>query len=349
MNQPEKAFLHPARLDLMFTECADRENCKIFYGHNAFMQPWACYFFDRSDHFERAQLLMRSLATSTHFESMESISRSLTSDGGTIYVRRPKGQPFSKCLPELSRTQQLKTCLRLLNGLVALHRLGASHGALDEDNVVFDEATEQPVIQEAMADFDNHTILPPFCAPEQYLGGDVTWATDVFQFAAGYLTCIKAPSSKLNQLIQNATQSQPNLRPTAEEMHRVLESIVALEATESFWPQIRFKPNLILPYSLCAILFIAAFWRFSHQGPSEPNIQISKITDHNLTDGVDRQTATLASFAQALTVVTGKPVRYPSQLATQPVAYGDSHESWEEVLSSMGLSWEIRIIKKDAD
>lgn len=343
----DRAHLHPSRIDLVLLECADRLNCKVFYGFNLMMQPWACYYFQDMAEFESAHQKLRMLSDVPFFESMESLNRNRDKNDGVIYVRRPRGGSLLKAMKLESRAGQLKLCRDLVSGIARLHELGGVHGALDEDNVIFDEIHQVPVIVEFVADFEGDVVMPPFRAPEQWHREKPTPATDVYQLAAAYLSAIRDPSKQLHALIDKCQAANPEARPTMAGVERELRVISEVATSQSFWPAVNFKWIRWIPYSFVFILL--SLLVFPHFFRPDSNHQVAVRDQVELggkiwVDG-GSESRSFSEFAQALAVVTGKPVTYPSYLDSKKVVNPNGTQKWEDVLMGMGLGWEIQIVK----
>ena len=344
MNAFDNSFLHSSKIDLMLTECADRENCKIFYGVNTILQPWACYHFEDDEAFNKAHHLLRCLGPLPYFECMESLSRTGDTPGGVIYTRRPRGRSLYKVLGKKDRTEQLQICIALAKGLRELHRLDQFHGALDEDNVVLDAVYGIPVIQEMIAEFSNESLRSPFCPPEQDRVGE-GWATDVFQFGAGYLGQISAPSPNLKRLIEQCLDPDPNKRPKAKKLVSQLEIILAAETMEQIWPRVRVPWRWIMSGAVGVSLVLLGAVLLYRRGYTQTPAKVYLTQDgEKVVVSPQENTRSFEAFASGLSLLTGKSVTYPSHLATKNVMRGSEDDPWEEVLKDMGLQWEINIV-----
>jgi len=343
----DRAHLHPARIDLILLECADRANCKVFYGYNLMMQPWACYYFQDIREFESAHQKLRTLSDIHNFETMESLNRNREKNDGVIYVRRPRGGSLLMAMKQKSRTAQLQLCQELASAMARLHEIGGVHGALDEDNVVFDELNKKPVIVEFVAEFHSDVVMPPFRAPEQWHKMPPTQATDVYQLAAAYLSAVREPSKRLQALIDKCQRANPEERPSMAAVEKDLSSILQAETSISLWPKINLPWLKWMPHSTIIFLLGLLCWLQFPKPDSHQHVVVSDpVTDNEkVWVNSEKDVRSFAEFAHALAVVTGKPVTYPSSLDSREVVNPDGTQKWEEVLFQMGLGWEIQIVK----
>jgi len=221
-------------LNCDFVAVADRKYCQVFYGRERLLgEEVAAYSFFDDSAFDQALATATALSGKPYFEKLWSAKRFDDRPGGYVCLKRQQGASLVTQLRKVKRKQQFLLCMKLIKAVQAIHAQGRAHGALDEDNVLFDERLNTPNILEVLSGFHVDQLEPHLCAPEQIQKQQVGFATDVYWLGNLFLREIRRPSFGLRQLIKRCTATDPGQRPKLEDLAKNLSNLLANDWEEA--------------------------------------------------------------------------------------------------------------------
>lgn len=213
-------------LNCDFVAVADRKRCQVFYGQERLLgEEVAAYSFFDDASFDKALETATVLSGKLSFEKLWSAKRFDDRPGGYVCLKRFSGDSLLLTLKKVSRRKQYKLCLQLIEAVGHAHKLGFAHGALDEDNVLYNKKADRAYILEVLSGFDADQLEPHLHAPEQAMGKPASYATDIYWIANLYLKAIKRPSPGLKRLIKKCLRKDLAKRPTLEEVAVTLQEL----------------------------------------------------------------------------------------------------------------------------
>ena len=221
-------------LNCDFVAVADRKYCQVFYGREKLLgEEVAAYSFFDDAAFDQALALATALSGKPYFEKLWSAKRFEDRPGGYVCLKRQQGLSLITQLRKESRQKQFRLCMKLVKAIKAIHQQGRAHGALDEDNVLFDERQKSPYILEVLSGFHTDQLEPHLCAPEQIQGNQIDLATDVYWLGNLFFREIKRPSYGLRQLIKRCTHQDSAQRPSLEDVGNTLNQLLTSDWEET--------------------------------------------------------------------------------------------------------------------